>query len=80
MAHSLWVDHGRSAPVAMDVQTIQVTAPIPGDINGDGQVDGSDLTILLGNWGPCAGCPADINGDGQVDGSDLTILLGNWGS
>jgi hypothetical protein len=48
----------------------------PGDFNGDGVVDGADLTILLGDWG---GSAADLNGDGLVDGADLTILLGNWG-
>jgi hypothetical protein len=48
----------------------------PGDYNGDGVVDGADLTILLGDWG---GGAADLNGDGIVDGADLTILLGNWG-
>ncbi|MCH2143593.1 MAG: hypothetical protein MK082_00440 [Phycisphaerales bacterium] len=50
---------------------------IPGDINGDGAVDGADLTILLGEWGT-ANAVADLNGDGTVDGADLTTLLGNW--
>lgn len=55
--------------------------PIPGDANGDGKVDGSDVTILAGNWqatvtdGAASG---DFNGDGVVDGSDVTILAGNW--
>ena len=80
VAHSLWVDHGKSAPVAMDVQSIKVVSYTPGDINQDGQVDGLDLSILLGSWGACSGCPGDISGDGQVDGLDLSILLGNWGS
>jgi hypothetical protein len=55
---------------------------IPGDLNGDGVVDGSDLLILLSEWGKCKDpddCPADLNGDGTVDGSDLLILLSNWG-
>ncbi len=47
------------------------------DLNGDGVVDGSDLTTLLGEW-DAAGGIADINCDGLVDGTDLTILLGNW--
>jgi hypothetical protein len=54
-----------------------------GDLNGDGVVDGSDLLLLLGGWGPCPGssqwCAADINDDGTVDGSDLLLLLANWG-
>ena len=49
-----------------------------GDLNGDGLVDGADLSILLGAWGT-GGVPADLNGDGIVDGADLSIQLGNWG-
>jgi len=52
----------------------------PGDLNDDGVVNGADLTILLSEWGICAGCPGDIDGNGEVNGADLTILLGNWGS
>ena len=51
----------------------------PGDINGDGQVNGFDITVLLSAWGPCTGsCPADINDDGQVNGLDLTVILSGW--
>jgi hypothetical protein len=55
--------------------------PIPGDINGDGVVNGADLGQLLTAWGACGSpqnCPADLNGDGTVDGADLGILLTNW--
>jgi len=52
----------------------------PGDINGDGVVDVSDLLSLLSQWGDCpVDCPADLNGDGVVDVSDLLIQLSNWG-
>ena len=27
--------------------------PCPGDISGDGTVDGVDLAIILGSWGVC---------------------------
>lgn len=47
-----------------------------GDLNGDGIVNGTDLSQLLGGWGTELG---DINGDELVDGTDLTILLSNWG-
>lgn len=53
----------------------------PADINGDGSVNGEDLSIVLGFWGPCGDpgdCPADIDGDGAVGGSDLSIILGFW--
>ncbi len=51
---------------------------IPGDLNGDGVVDGADLGLLLNAWGTCGGCAADLNGDGTVDGADLGLLLSNW--
>lgn len=65
-----------------DIQIIANAPPqgVPGDLNGDGGVDGADLTILLAEWGFCPGCVADFNGDGFVDGADLTTLLGYWGS
>lgn len=49
---------------------------VPGDLNGDGAVNGADLGALLGAWGTAG--PADLNGNGSVEGADLGILLGNW--
>ena len=49
----------------------------PGDLNGDGRVDGADLTILLSDWG-ASGTDSDLNGSGMVGGEDLAILLANW--
>jgi hypothetical protein len=49
-----------------------------GDINGNGTVDGQDLSILLGAWGGELSS-ADLNDDGQVNGQDLAYLLGAWG-
>jgi hypothetical protein len=49
------------------------------DIDGTGMVGFDDLVLLLGNWGPCAGCPADLDCDGSVGFDDLVLLLGNWG-
>ena len=57
---------------------------IAGDANNDGKVDGSDVTILAGNWqygvtgGGATWSMGDFNYDGKVDGSDVTILAGNW--
>jgi len=53
------------------------TPPRPGDVNGDGLVNASDLAELLAQWGGPG--TADINSSGTVDGLDLAILLGNWG-
>jgi hypothetical protein len=46
------------------------------DIDGDGQVCGSDLALLLGNWGLSG--TGDIDGDGTIGGADLTLLLSAW--
>ncbi len=52
----------------------------PVDLTGDPMVDGADLAVLLGAWGPAApGNPADLDGSGTVDGADLAMLLGGWG-
>ena len=67
------------APHCFSMQgSIVVTKPSHGpDLDGDGFVNGVDLGILLGAWGPGDG-PADLDGDGFVDGIDLGILLGAW--
>ena len=49
------------------------------DLDSDGSVTGSDMAILLGDWG-LIGSSADLDGDGFVDGADLTILLASWGA
>ena len=52
----------------------------PADLDGNGTVDGADLTIILSDWG-CTGdgCVGDLDDNGQVDGADLTIILSAWG-
>ncbi len=48
----------------------------PCDLDGDSIVDGSDLGILLSNWG-MAGI-GDLDNSGTVDGADLGELLACW--
>jgi hypothetical protein len=50
----------------------------PSDLDGDGATSGSDLGLLLGNWG-LAGT-GDLDGTGTVTGADLGLLLGAWGA
>ncbi|MFO0875229.1 MAG: hypothetical protein U0575_14830 [Phycisphaerales bacterium] len=64
--------------LCFDAPFCQVDA-CPGDLNGDGLVDGADLGLLLAVWGSGGGTPADLNQDGHVDGADLGLLLGAWG-
>ena len=54
------------------------TNPCPADFDGNGVVDGSDLAMLLGDWG-LEGSAYDVTGDGFLDGQDLAVLLGTWG-
>jgi hypothetical protein len=57
--------------------------PIPGDLDGDGDVDLSDLAQLLANYGITEGATyedGDLDGDGDVDLSDLAGLLANYGT
>lgn len=57
------------------------TTPKTGDINGDGQVNISDLSILAAHYGgPGSPAQGDLNADGVVNISDLSILAAHWGS
>lgn len=52
----------------------------PADLNGDGFVDASDITVILATWGQaCSQQPcADLNGDGVVNAADLVIQMNSW--
>ncbi len=52
-------------------------AACPGDLDGDGDTDQSDLGILLASYGVDGG--GDLDGDGDTDQSDLGILLADYG-
>ena len=58
---------------------ISGTSNKPGDLNGDGEVNGSDLGLFLAAWGS-QGPFADFNGDGWVNGIDLGLMLASWTS
>ena len=53
-----------------------VPAPIIGDINIDGVVNGFDLGLLLSGWAQPG--PTDLNNDGTTNGFDLGLLLSHW--
>jgi len=71
---------GTSANVTVTVSGGS-TQPKQGDLNNDGKVNITDLSILLTNWGKTGATPAqgDVNGSGKVDITDLSILLSRWG-
>jgi hypothetical protein len=56
----------------------------PGDVDGDGDTDLSDLAALLAAYGSSVGDPgynpdADLDGSGTVDLTDLALLLSDYG-
>jgi len=66
------VDMGYHAPPA-----------IFGDVDGNGVVDGLDLTAVMTAWDTQPGDPlwdpdADLDCNGIVDGLDLTAVISNW--
>lgn len=56
---------------------LQCEPSCPADLDGDGQVGGADLGVLLAGWLQPGN--ADLDGSGVVDGADLGALLSAWG-
>ena len=55
----------------------------PGDVDGNGVVDGLDLTAVLTAWETVPGDPlwnaaADLDDNDVVNGLDLTEVISNW--
>lgn len=70
------------APVCMTI-TLPSPPTIPGDVDGDGDVDLTDLSLMLASFGSQTGDAnynpdADVNNDGEVNIEDVSILLANF--
>lgn len=72
------LDAAGNASAAASASATTLT-PKAGDINGDGVVNGLDLSLLLTAWGT-NNAASDLNHDGTVNGLDLSILLSHWGT
>ncbi|MEM9913334.1 MAG: dockerin type I repeat-containing protein [Planctomycetota bacterium] len=53
---------------------------LPGDYNGDGQVDAADYTVWADHFGSMTNLAADGNGDGVVDAADYTVWADHFGT
>jgi len=62
---------------ANEVKPFLGVAGLQGDLDGDGVIGTSDISILLLDFGPCTGspCPSDLDGDGEVGTGDIAFLL-----
>jgi hypothetical protein len=64
-------------PTLTATPTPTPAAGTPGDTNGDGHVDITDLSVLLGHWGTNF-TKADFDHNGTINITDLSVLLGHW--
>ena len=76
---------GSIVEAAIDDLRVRVIdcAACTGDLDGDNDVDLTDLSVLLANFGTTSGAdPADgdLDGDGDVDLTDLSSLLALFGT
>lgn len=71
------VGQSRSSSGVVSGFVLRLEGPAaPGDLTGDGSVNGLDLAVLLANWGGAGA--GDIDQNGVVEGTDLTALLAGW--
>ncbi len=64
-----------TSDISAELSAPGVLIGTPGDLDGNGIVNGADLGLLLGAWGTAG---ADLDADGTTNGADLGLLLGNW--
>ena len=66
---------------SFDLVDVTVTDAIPGDFDGDGDVDGADFLKWQAGFPTASGATradGDADGDGDVDGQDFLIWQGNY--
>jgi len=73
-------DIGDNSLIADDV-----VIALPGDVDGDGDVDIFDIVKIAGCYGSEEGEPeyianSDIDGDGDIDIFDIVVAAGNYGA
>lgn len=60
---------------------VVVTPPCPGDTDGDGHVNITDLGVVLSQFGATGpGLAGDLDGDGNVNITDLGLILAYFGA
>jgi hypothetical protein len=72
-------------PVDLQDGQVTVTDSIPGDLDGDCDVDVVDIMIVASHWGAVEGEPrydpaCDMDSDGDIDVVDIMLVASHWGS
>src|SRR6185295_17646886 len=87
LASGLFINFEVEQAWHFDDYTIEVSPAVqtPGDVDGDFDIDLTDLARLLASFGVCSGQPgfdppADFDADGCVTLADLSELLSNFGA
>jgi autotransporter-associated beta strand protein len=73
-----------STPTSLVLTYTGAVVSQSGDFNGDGRVDGGDLSLLLANWGSTvppnpSGWTGNLPTAPGIDADELSRLLANWG-
>ena len=75
--------HANTMGRGADAYAYEVYTLCLGDLDGDDDIDLSDLAELLGHYGTTSGATyedGDLDEDGDVDLTDLAALLGVYGN
>ena len=71
---------GEETDISMLTVRVEITnsSTCSEDFDGDGEVDVTDILVLIGDWGGTD--PAhDLDGNGTVGVSDLLLMIAAWG-
>ena len=70
-------NHAVSGPAgAQDAFAINLSPACSADLDGDGDTDFEDFSLLVAGWGSPA---ADLDGDATTDFADFNRLVQDWG-
>lgn len=58
--------------------TVLYRTMLNGDVNGDGVVNGLDISQIASNWLATGILKGDVNFDGVVNGLDIALVASNW--
>lgn len=53
---------------------------LPGDIDGNGVVNASDVLLVASEYGCTENCSADLDGNGTISSEDLLLVLDGFGT